>query len=147
MQTFLPFSDFTRSAQSLDTQRLKNQRNECWTILSTARGVSTAWQYHPAVKQWVGYAAALLAYALAVCQECDARGVADTKGKHGQFEGLDLGPVVLPPWLGDAEFHRSHQSNLVRKLPAHYAPQFPGVPADLPYLWPSRQRYSNTTSV
>lgn len=45
------------------------------------------------------------------------------------------GPTT-PPWLGDEAFHRSHQSNLLRKLPEHYGPLFPGVPDDLPYVWP-----------
>ena len=42
----------------------------------------------------------------------------------------------MPPWLGDDAFHRSHQSNLVRKLPEHYGDLFPDVPDDLPYIWP-----------
>jgi hypothetical protein len=46
----------------------------------------------------------------------------------------------LPPWLGDADFHVSHQSSLVRKNPAHYRPHFPDVPDDLPYVWPSSDR-------
>jgi hypothetical protein len=46
----------------------------------------------------------------------------------------------LPPWLGDADLHRSHQSALVRKDPAHYRPFFPGVPDDMPYVWPASDR-------
>ena len=42
----------------------------------------------------------------------------------------------LPWWIGDDDFHRAHQSALVRKDPAHYGPLFPGVPDDLPYVWP-----------
>ena len=34
------------------------------------------------------------------------------------------------------EIHLSHQSNLVRKDREFYAPLFPGVPDDLPYIWP-----------
>lgn len=44
--------------------------------------------------------------------------------------------VVAPPWLGDDDFHRSHQSNLIRKDEAYYGPQFPGVSATLEYVWP-----------
>ena len=43
---------------------------------------------------------------------------------------------LLPPWLGDHALHRSHQSSLVRKDPAHYRRFFPDVPDDLPYVWP-----------
>ena len=46
----------------------------------------------------------------------------------------------LPPWLGDAAFHRSHQAALVRKDPEHYRRFFPDVPDDLPYVWPSSDR-------
>ncbi len=43
---------------------------------------------------------------------------------------------LLPAWLGDDAFHRSHRSSLVRKDPEFYGPQFPDVPDDLPYVWP-----------
>ena len=46
---------------------------------------------------------------------------------------------LLPPWLGDEQFHRSHQSSLLRKDPAHYGPLFSGVPDDLEYVWPVRR--------
>ncbi|WP_344904429.1 hypothetical protein [Actinomadura meridiana] len=46
----------------------------------------------------------------------------------------------LPPWLGDPALHRSHRSALVRKDPDFYGPRFPGVPADLPYVWPKSDR-------
>ena len=32
----------------------------------------------------------------------------------------------------------SHRSSLVRKDPDRYGPRFPGVPPDLPYVWPVR---------
>ncbi len=43
---------------------------------------------------------------------------------------------ALPRWLGDPDFHLAHQSALVRKDPDFYGPLFPGVPDDLPYVWP-----------
>lgn len=45
--------------------------------------------------------------------------------------------ISRPAFIGDEEFHRSHQSNLVRKQPEFYGPLFPGVPDDLPYIWPA----------
>jgi hypothetical protein len=54
----------------------------------------------------------------------------------------DLGTLAqegaLPGWLEDEAVLRSHRSALVRKEPAHYAALFPGVPTDLPYVWPVR---------
>jgi hypothetical protein len=49
---------------------------------------------------------------------------------------------ALPPWLGDSALHRSHQSALLRKDPELYRPWFPGVPDDLPYVWPVRSEQS-----
>ena len=46
---------------------------------------------------------------------------------------------ALPPWLGDEAFHLSHCAALVRKDPEFYGPQFPDVPNDLPYVWPTRE--------
>lgn len=44
--------------------------------------------------------------------------------------------IAKPAFIGDECFHRSHQSNLIRKQPEFYGPLFPGVPDDLPYIWP-----------
>jgi hypothetical protein len=65
---------------------------------------------------------------------------------------LSVAPRIAPPppWFGDEAFHRSHQSNLLRKARTmtddameilqmsrdYYDPHFPGVPDDLPYVWP-----------
>jgi hypothetical protein len=42
----------------------------------------------------------------------------------------------VPWWWGLEPVHRSHRSALLRKDPDHYGPMFPGVPADLAYVWP-----------
>jgi hypothetical protein len=48
----------------------------------------------------------------------------------------------LPQWLGQEQFHLSHQSSLLRKDPAHYRPIFgTDVPDDLPYVWPASDRW------
>jgi hypothetical protein len=41
----------------------------------------------------------------------------------------------FPSWLDDS-LCLTHQSNLIRKDPAFYGPLFPGVPNNLPYVWP-----------
>src|SRR5690606_39436406 len=46
----------------------------------------------------------------------------------------------LPPWLGDPDFHRAHQSALLRKNREYYLRYFPDVPDDLPYVWPESDR-------
>jgi hypothetical protein len=100
---------------------------------------------------WKGFEEALGRYSFTCCQVWAERGFADT---CAATIGVDLleadvravrsqeelaGAGALPPWLGDPEFHRSHQSALVRKDPAYYGPLFPGVPDDLDYVWPARR--------
>lgn len=41
-----------------------------------------------------------------------------------------------PVWLGNREFHLSHQSNLLRKNFNHYEKFFDCKNSDLPYIWP-----------
>ena len=50
--------------------------------------------------------------------------------------GLYRTKMERPPWLGNHEYHRSHQANLVRKNPTLYGPEFPGVDPEEGYIWP-----------
>lgn len=139
MQTFLPYPSFQRSAQALDMKRLGKQRVECLQILNVFAGVRSGWGNHPITRMWTGHEQWLLLYGIKVCHEWTGRGYRDTcLGKmlklRQDLPGDSSQP--RPPWLGDRAFHRSHQSNLIRKLPERYGPMFPGVDPDLPYIWP-----------
>ncbi|MFD3514712.1 MSMEG_6728 family protein [Streptomyces sp. NPDC058657] len=153
MQTFLPYSDFTRSAETLDRARLGKQRVEALQVLRGLTVPGYGWRHHPAVRMWLGYEEALARYGLDVCAVWVAQGRADTCAATllADFSRHRPGAVVraqeelagdgeLPPWLGDPAFHRSHRSALVRKAPETYSPLFPGVPDDLPYVWPASDR-------
>lgn len=132
MQTFLPYPDFNQCAKSLDWRRLGKQRVEAYQILRTLRGISKGWRNHPAVLMWEGYEPALASYGLAMCTEWKARGYNDNLSPYFEAEANSDN---LPSWLGDERIHISHQSNLIRKDEAFYAPQFPGITNDLPYFW------------
>lgn len=135
MQTFLPYSNFEQTAAVLDRQRLGKQRVEALQILSVLSGQTSAWGKHPAVLMWKGYEGCLKEYGIAICKAWTKLGYADTcRQKIGTIYPKNW--VDEPPWLGDPDFHRSHQSNLVRKNPDHYRQFFPDVPDDLPYIWP-----------
>ena len=134
MQTFLPYEDFAESAACLDRQRLGKQRVETLQILRTLLGDSSGWDHHPAVLMWDGHTDYLVEYGLEVCEVWMARGYEDNillqiLRYHGH-------PSTEPLWLGNSEFHRSHQSNLLRKNPDHYSQFGWDVPNDLPYIWP-----------
>ncbi|BCL25423.1 MSMEG_6728 family protein [Streptomyces aurantiacus] len=156
MQTFLPYSDFTQSAEVLDRARLGKQRVEALQVLRGLTVPGYGWRHHPAVRMWTGYEEALVRYGLDMCAIWVAQGRADTCATTlvTDFSQYRPGAAVrvqeqlardgeLPPWLGDPAFHRSHRSALVRKAPEVYAPFFPDVPDDLPYVWPASDRVTS----
>ena len=150
MQTFLPHADFEQSARSLDLKRLGKQRVECIQVVRGLTVPGYGWRHHPAVKMWRGYEEALGRYSITCCEVWTELGFADTcaatimtdLGSAGvtavRTQEELAAAAALPPWLGDEAFHRSHQSSLVRKDPGFYRARFPGVPDDLPYVWPER---------
>jgi len=138
MQTFLPYPDFARSAAVLDYRRLGKQRVEALQILRTLLGVNDGWRHHPAVKMWKGYEVALADYAIVMCDEWKRRGYKDTCAEKITDLMKNSGYIayVVPFWLGDAKFHESHRSNLLRKQPEHYRQYWPSLTTTLPYIWP-----------
>ncbi|MEU3726144.1 MSMEG_6728 family protein [Streptomyces sp. NPDC031705] len=157
MQTFLPYADFSGSAGVLDPRRLGKQRVEALQVFRGLTVPTYGWRRHPAVRMWAGYEEALVRYGLDVCAAWTAEGRSDTCAATLMRDYLAWRPATevreqsrlaaageLPPWLGDPAFHRSHQSALLRKAPDLYRHLFPGVPDDLPYLWPSSDRDSGS---
>jgi hypothetical protein len=150
VQTFLPYADFARSAEVLDTKRLGKQRVEVLQVLRALTIPTYGWQHHPAVLMWRGHEEALGRYGLVVVDAWCARGFGDTCAASIEKELVGVRVDVprsqdelaaaglLPAWLGDEALHRSHRSALVRKDPDRYRPLFPDVPDDLPYVWPVR---------
>lgn len=107
------------------------------------------WTNHPVAIMWRGHLDWLLEYQYetvsAWMELKNARGLNYTDTCLSKTERVfhraiavgEIEPVSKKPtWIGDLEFHRSHQSNLIRKDRAHYAPQFPNVDPTLPYIWP-----------
>ncbi|MEU9556227.1 MSMEG_6728 family protein [Streptomyces fumanus] len=153
MQTFLPHPGFHESALVLDRRRLGKQRVEALQVLRGLTVPGYGWRRHPAVRMWTGYEEALVRYGLEICRVWRELGHQDSVAASLVAGLADLHPGApvrdqaalarageLPPWLGDDAFHVSHRSALVRKDPDTYAPLFPGVPDDLPYLWPDSDR-------
>lgn len=157
MQTFLPFPDFAASAAVLDPRRLGKQRVETLQVLRGLTVPGYGWRNHPAVRMWTGYEEALVRYGLEMCREWTASGRADTCAAtlttdftthHPNSPVRDYAELAasgdLPNWLGDPAFHLSHRSALLTKDPTYYRQLFPDTPPDLPYVWPTSDRTSNT---
>lgn len=131
MQTFLPYPDFKQSAQCLDWRRLGKQRVEARQILNALEGKSYGWRNHPATKMWVGFENALGEYLNTVISEWISRGYRNNMATY-----LVTYPIIFPLWLGDLDFHASHRSNLLRKMPDWYGKFDWTEPNNLPYVWP-----------
>jgi hypothetical protein len=152
MQTFLPYPDFVRTAETLDPLRLGKQRVEAVQVLRGLTRAGYGWRHHPAVKMWIGYEEALVRYGLDICARWTAGDRADTCAATLRADlvagrGLSLvrdqaalaAAGELPPWLGRPDLHLSHRAALLRKDPDYYRPRFGDLP-DLPYVWPTSDR-------
>lgn len=137
VNTFLPYPNFKKSVRSLDFRRLGKQRIETKQILGALRGEYEGWSNHPATKMWEGYEGPLCIYGIRACEEWISRGYNDNTLPFFEDMVQLYDTCMVPWWVGMGTFHRSHQSNLIRKDAAHYGPQFPGIPPDLPYHWPT----------
>lgn len=163
MQTFLPYEDFSKSAECLDNKRLGKQRVECKQILLALeipvgehKPKSSSWRNHPAVKMWRDNEFCLAQYAMVMCIEWISRGFKDKLLPEFSDVARSIycaqtiyaatatrTPVEIvklvapkPDWLGMELLHTSHRSNLLRKDSTHYGKFGWEEPDCLPYFWP-----------
>lgn len=117
MQTFLPYSDFVKSAEVLDSKRLFKQVVEARQILNvlTENTKKAGWRNHPAVLQWRGYTSALKKYTTCCIAECYKRGIR-ADNEEEKLSLINAGSSdYLPDWLGDPRIHSTHRSRLLCK--------------------------------
>lgn len=133
MQTFLPYPDFVKSVKVLDYKRLGKQRVETFQVLNILldRTPTKGWRNHPVTRMWTGYESALKLYQNYTILEWIDRGY----NNNMKFEEVNPRSVIMPPWFGEEEFHKSHRSNLLRKDYEYYSQYF-DEPSDLEYHWP-----------
>ncbi len=138
MQTFLPYPDFKKSVEVLDSKRLGKQRVETFQVLNILlnRTETKGWRNHPVTLMWKGYEPALQLYQNYTINEWIKRGYKNNM----MFENILL-ELQMPPWFGKEEFHRSHRANLLRKDWSFYSNFFNEDPT-LPYYWPVEKDYS-----
>ena len=134
MQTFLPYYNFYNALNCLDYKRLGKQRVEAKQILDILlnRTPESHWRNHPAVKMWRRYEEVLKLYYNKSIILWKDRGYKNNM----ELEDFEINKFIVPPWLGDKQFHDSHKSNLLRKDPEFYGKYGWNVPNDLPYVWP-----------
>jgi len=140
VNTFLPYADFKKTAECLDVKRLGKQRLEAHMIINILENPSKlGWRNHPAVKMWRGYIDALKMYFNAIVQEWIER---EYVNNYSFYEIPD--EVEMPWWMGNDDFHMSHQASLLRKNPEFYASKF-AVSEEYQnqgYIWPRILRHT-----
>lgn len=142
MNTFLPEPAYDRCARVLDGPRLGKQLVECQQILNVLLGLRAGYAGHPAVRMWRGHEAELVRYAETMAAEWYARRGRE-HGSWGKIRALAEGRGLLrpprrePPWfLGHPWLVGDHRRNLVRKDPALYGGEWPGLAPLEGYRWP-----------
>jgi len=140
--TFLPYEDFVLSVRVLDNARLGKQRLEANQIIKILEVLDEGnsvgkrgYSNHPATKMWIGYTDALKVYYNTVIEEWIRRGY---NNSMETYEDLPK-KIKMPWWLGNVDFHKSHQASLVRKNEEFYSKKFPDLEVKylkLGYVWP-----------
>lgn len=142
--TFLPYPDFYKSLECLDSERLNKQCLECAQIIrALEKSGKVAWANHPASRMWVGYENALKLYhnqALYVRQQ-------RFPDRSYSTEALEIeGIIEMPPWFGIMAVHYSHRASLIAKAPTYYSCnpevplkhyfEVPPIYLESGYVWP-----------
>lgn len=130
MQTFLPYKDFDKSAQALDSKRLNKQILECYQILKVLSNPDprAGWRNHPAVKMWRGFEHNLWDYTMAIVKEANVRGIKTDKNMENLTNLLNVHGIDwsfdTPEWYtNDLTMKRlttTHKANLYKKDPIYY---------------------------
>ena len=141
MQTFLPYSNFQKTAEVLDWRRLGKQRVEGMQIIKTIlTPEQKGWQNHPIVIMWTPYINALKHYTNVMIREWINRGYNNTMEIYPVDEMINDDMVEFPHWLGKESFHSSHRANLLRKDYEYYS-QFGWTEnPEKPYLWHDKEK-------
>ena len=134
MQTFLPYSNFQKTAEVLDYRRLGKQRVEGMQIIKTIlTPEQKGWQNHPIVIMWTPYVQALMLYTNTIINEWIKRGY------NNNMKLYEIDSITMPHWLGNKEFHASHRANLLRKDPEWYGKYGWIENSESPYVWQDKE--------
>lgn len=146
MQTFMPYSSYTKSLACLDMKRLGKQRVESWQIFKLITGQAhNKWARHPATKMWLNHDHALALYYNTNLHIFQKKGginkklkpIVITKNKYKEI-------LKEPSWSNNPRVILSHRASLLRKNYFHYS-QFGWSEEflDSPYYWPTGLACSN----
>ena len=135
MQTFLPYSDFLESADTIDYKahsRLWKQVLEAKQLLvilqkMEERSINNTnekigYENHPAIKMWLGYNELLTHYINSFIKVYNVKANKDLKLLPVTINNID--EVEKPWWFGNKYFHDSHKARLLSKNLDYYSDYF-----------------------
>jgi hypothetical protein len=99
------------------------------------------WRNHPASKMWYNYRYSLCDYLIVLYHILKERDINDYKKHYEEIKSFQktLTDTGKPQFIGNKQFHLSHQSNLLRKDKEkgwNWYIQFGwDIPDNLPYIW------------
>ena len=156
--TFLPYPDFQKTAETLDMRRLGSTKNETRIIINTLL-TGKGWINHPATRAWIGHIDALKLFFNIILQEWFKRGYKSGMTFYKLSNFLKVESKIpkrfrtlrryyrqndynlkMPWWMGNEEYHYSHQAVLQRKKPDFYKFDFPNKYNETGYFWPRENR-------
>ena len=123
MQVFMPYADYKKSVQALDSKRLQKQGLEASQLLDIIFNIPTksgkprkGWMNHPALIAWKETPGALVEYLIQNKIELEKRGyktqyITEQLQEYKKFTTSLKNPI----WLGDEEIHSSHRVRLLQK--------------------------------
>jgi hypothetical protein len=157
--SFLPYADFQKTAEVLDMRRLGSSKNEAKIMINTLLGKSKGWASHPATLSYVGHVDALKLYFNIILQEWLKRGY------NSEMKFFDLSDhlkvksklpkkfrplcknykiqdydIEMPWFIGNDDYHYSHQAMLYRKKPDFYKFDYPTKFNTKGYYWPKANK-------
>ncbi len=150
METYLPYPTIRDSLECLSKQDLYTARVSAIEILNVLHEVEDLgenierYEGHPLVRMWRGHEVILAEYGILACEIYTLKfhmtsQLVDMSTLRWHLESATSGDFSMdnPRWFGDAAFHRSQKSILLRHDPMFYQPVF-GVFADMEYplVWP-----------
>lgn len=150
MQTFMPYGNYEKVAQTLDYRRLGKQRVEGMQTHNQLTKGKGGYPHHPINTMWVGYESSLAEYTNAMIKEWIDRGYNNTMEYIKCCDDPSHKQITcycpyhanheMPFWADHSNLNKSHQANLLRKDFEYYSNHFDNtIDVNMSYLWWSKE--------
>lgn len=124
IEIYLPYEDFQKSLECMDVRTLGNQRIESFQLIKTLVWDEPKTSYSSPVEElWKNHTIALVKYYNMSVDLWKEKGFKNTFPKITNFKFPE--EISLPECIGNSNFHRAYQIQLLKENRKHYENQFP----------------------